>query len=58
MLIGDMYAQSSSSCGSNAFEKGLAVLAALDKYSYAKSIDNNPEVQSDAIQKSQDIACL
>ena len=51
LLIGDMYAQSSSSCGSNQVEKGLAVLAALDKYAYARSIDETPEVQSDAGSK-------
>jgi tetratricopeptide (TPR) repeat protein len=46
LLIGDMYGTTSSSCGSNAYERGLAVLAALDKYSYAKSID--PEVEDEA----------
>ena len=46
MLIGDMYATSARTCGSNAYERGLAVLAAIDKYSYAKSID--PEVAGDA----------
>jgi tetratricopeptide (TPR) repeat protein len=51
LLIGDMYAQSSNSCGSNQVEKGLAVLAALDKYAYARSIDDTPEVQSDASSK-------
>ncbi len=51
LLIGDMYAASSSSCGSNSIEKGLAVLAALDKYAYAKSIDSDPDVQSDANSK-------
>lgn len=41
MLIGDMYAASSNSCGSTAFDKQLAVLAAIDKYAYAKSIDSS-----------------
>ncbi len=41
MLIGDMYATTSNSCGSSAFDKQLAVLAAIDKYAYAKSIDNS-----------------
>ena len=41
MLIGDMYASTSSSCGNDAFDATLAVLAAIDKYSYAKSIDND-----------------
>ncbi|MBI5916675.1 MAG: hypothetical protein HY842_14960 [Bacteroidetes bacterium] len=41
MLIGDMYASTSNSCGSDAFEASLAVLAAVDKYAYAKSIDSD-----------------
>ncbi len=41
MLIGDMYASTSNSCGSDAFDAGLAVLAAIDKYAYAKSIDGD-----------------
>lgn len=49
MLIGDMYAKSSSSCGNDAYSRGLAVLAAIDKWSYAKSID--PEVASEANKK-------
>ncbi|MEL7022031.1 MAG: tetratricopeptide repeat protein, partial [Bacteroidota bacterium] len=45
MLIGDMYASSSRSCG-DAWQQRLAVLAAMEKYSYAKSIDS--EVAADA----------
>ena len=41
MLIGDMYAKSSRTCGNDAYSRGLAVLAALDKWSYAKSIDES-----------------
>ncbi len=41
MLIGDMYATTSNSCGSDGFEASLAVLAAIDKYAYAKSIDSD-----------------
>lgn len=41
MLIGDMYASSSSSCGASAFDRQLAVLAAIDKYAYARSIDGS-----------------
>jgi hypothetical protein len=41
MLIGDMYAQTSNSCGNDAFDAALAVLAAIDKWSYAKSIDSS-----------------
>lgn len=38
LLIGDMYAKSSRSCGDE-WGQRLAILAAIDKYSYAKSID-------------------
>ncbi len=41
MLIGDMYAQTSSSCGNDAFDAALAILAAVDKWSYAKSVDGS-----------------
>ncbi len=43
-LIGDMYAASSSSCGSDAWNRSLAVLAALEKWNYARSIDSSVEV--------------
>ena len=46
LLIGDMYASSASRCGSGAYERGLVILAALDKYAYAKSIDGS--IASDA----------
>ncbi len=49
MLIGDLYAMSANSCGSDAFERGLVILAAIDKYAYAKSID--PEVAEEANKK-------
>ncbi len=49
MLIGDMYASTSNSCGSDAFEKQLAVIAAIDKWAYARSIDS--EVSSEASQR-------
>ena len=45
ILIGDIYGRLSSGCG-DAWEQRLAVLAAIDKYNYAKSIDG--EVASDA----------
>ena len=41
MLIGDMYAASSRNCGSDAYSRGLAVLAAIDKYNRAKSVDSS-----------------
>ena len=45
MLIGDMYGRSARSCG-DSWNQRLAILAAMDKYSYAKSID--PEVTDEA----------
>ena len=45
ILIGDIYGRMSSGCG-DAWEQRLAVLAAIDKYNYAKSIDS--EVAGDA----------
>ncbi len=45
ILIGDLYGRMSSGCG-DAWDQRLAVLAAIDKYSYAKSIDS--EVAGDA----------
>lgn len=41
MLIGDMYASTSSSCGNDAWDHQLAVLAAVDKYVQAKSVDSD-----------------
>ncbi|MEL6987047.1 MAG: tetratricopeptide repeat protein, partial [Bacteroidota bacterium] len=50
MLIGDMYAKSSRSCsGGDAYKAGVVVLAAIEKWSYAKSID--PSVADDASSK-------
>lgn len=45
MLIGDMYGSSARNCG-DSWNQRLAILAAIDKYSYAKSIDS--EVASEA----------
>lgn len=39
MLIGDLYAKSGRNCG-DSFMQRCAILAAIDKYSYAKSIDS------------------
>jgi tetratricopeptide (TPR) repeat protein len=41
MLIGDMYAKTSSNCGEDAYNRGLAVLAAIDKWGYAKKVDSS-----------------
>ena len=40
MLIGDLYAKGSRKCG-DSFMQRCAILAALDKYAYAKSIDSS-----------------
>lgn len=45
MLIGDMYAKSARSCG-DSWNQRLAIIAAMDKYNHAKSID--PAVAGDA----------
>ena len=45
MLIGDMYGSSARSCG-DSWNQRLAILAAMEKYRYAKSIDS--EVADDA----------
>jgi len=39
ILIGDMYAESASSCGDNEFTKKVAYWASVDKYYQAKRID-------------------
>lgn len=49
MLIGDMYASTSGSCGKTPFDKGLAAIAAIDKYRKAKSVD--PSFADEASQK-------
>lgn len=40
MLIGDMYATSARTCGSDGYTRGLAVLAAIDKYAQARNVDS------------------
>ncbi|HEB62609.1 MAG TPA: hypothetical protein ENI82_05595 [Bacteroidetes bacterium] len=40
MMIGDMYASGSRSCGDD-WAARLAILAAYDKYAYAKSVDSS-----------------
>ena len=45
MLIGDMYGSGARSCG-DSWNQRLAILAAMDKYRYAKSVD--PSIASDA----------
>lgn len=47
IIIGDAYAKLGRDCGDD-WTTRLAVLAAMDKYSYAKAIDSDPEVVGDA----------
>ncbi|MEM1122696.1 MAG: hypothetical protein AAGJ18_19790 [Bacteroidota bacterium] len=49
MLIGDLYAKSSRNCGNDGYSRGLAVIAAIDKYRKAKSVD--AEVAEEANKK-------
>ena len=49
-LIGDMYAKTARSCG-DSWNQRLAILAALDKYRYAKSIDSDQELIDDVNRK-------
>jgi tetratricopeptide (TPR) repeat protein len=48
MLIGDMYATSARNCGDD-WNQRMAILAAIDKYAYARSID--AEVADEANKK-------
>ncbi len=50
LLIGDMYA-SSTSCQKEAFFKGVIVLAAINKYAAAKSVDDDPDIAAEANRK-------
>lgn len=49
ILIGDMYARTSRDCGDGNWDARLAILAALEKWSYAKSIDS--DVAGDANER-------
>lgn len=49
ILIGDMYAKSSRNCGDGNWDARIAILAAIEKYSYAKSIDG--EVSDEANER-------
>ena len=51
MLIGDLYAKSSKNCGKDGYTRGLAVIAAIDKYRKAKSVDSDPEIAAEANKK-------
>jgi len=48
MLIGDLYAKTARGCGDD-WNQRLAIIAAIDKWSYAKSID--PSVAEEANKK-------
>ena len=45
IMLGDLYASSSSSCSTDPFQQRLVIIAALNKYSQAK---NDPETSSTA----------
>jgi len=49
LLIGDMYAATSRNCGSDGYTRGLAVLAAIEKYAQARNLDT--EVSAEASRK-------
>lgn len=49
ILIGDVYAKLARGCGDPAWEQRLAILAAIDKYATAKSVD--PSVADEANRK-------
>ncbi len=51
LLIGDMYASSVRSCGKEPWQQRMVILAAVDKYAYARSIDSDTEVQEEANRK-------
>jgi len=48
MLIGDLYAISARNCG-DSWNQRLAIIAAMDKYNYAKSVD--PSLADEANKK-------
>ena len=48
MLIGDMYASSARNCG-DSWNQRLAIIAAIDKYNYARSLDS--EVADEARER-------
>lgn len=41
LLIGDIYATAAKACGGDAWGQRIVILAAIDKYQYAKSIDSS-----------------
>ncbi len=41
LLVGDIYADAAKSCGGDAWGQRIVILAALDKYLYARSIDES-----------------
>lgn len=47
ILIGDMYGKAARDCG-DSWNQRLAILAAMDKYNYAKSIDSSVSSESNS----------
>lgn len=50
-LLGDLYAKSARSCGKNAFEQRMVIIAAMNQWSKAKSATSDAQVQADAQKK-------
>lgn len=48
ILLGDLYAKSARSCGKNGFEQRMVIIAAVNQWSKAKSVDSDPDVQANA----------
>ncbi len=51
MLIGDLYGKASRTCGKDGYSRGIVVIAAIDKYRKAKSVDSDPEITQEANKK-------
>lgn len=51
LLLGDLYATSARSCGKNAFEQRMVILAAVKMWRKAKSVASDSQVQADASKK-------
>jgi tetratricopeptide (TPR) repeat protein len=50
ILIGEMYAATASDCGDNELTKNVAYWAAVDKFTQARNVDQDPAVQERATQ--------
>ncbi len=48
LFLGDLYARLASRCSKDPFEQRMGILAAIDKWSKAKAVSSNSQVQSSA----------